>query len=102
MQNKSNTMKACIQGATYCSDDQSFAHFTQSVDVKVNPLFHHVHNLSYTASGYGKRIPTQYMVKFNGKWRRVYCKVYSNNGTLYIGKLNAIGERLIVQINNEG
>lgn len=38
------------------------------------------------ASGYGSRIPTQYMVKYNNRWHRVYCICYSNSGTLYIGK----------------
>jgi hypothetical protein len=42
--------------------------------------------LQFTASGYGSRVPTAYMVEVNGKWRRVYCKIYSNIGTLYIGK----------------
>lgn len=37
-----------------------------------------------TRSGYGKAIPTRYMVRFNGKWRRVYCRIFSNIGTLYI------------------
>ena len=45
--------------------------------------------LSYTASGYGRRIPTRYMVQVNGKWRRVYCCQISNAGTCYIGKLDA-------------
>lgn len=37
-----------------------------------------------TQTGYGKAIPTRYMVKFNGRWQRVYCCIYSNSGTLYI------------------
>jgi hypothetical protein len=37
------------------------------------------------ATGYGKRIPTQYMVRtIDQKWRRVYCICYSNSGTLYV------------------
>jgi hypothetical protein len=44
--------------------------------------------LTYTASGYGRRIPTRYMVQVNGKWRRVYCCQISNAGTCYIGKLS--------------
>lgn len=96
-----NTMQAYIHGSTYNTNGDVSCCFTVDVDVKIKPMLHHVHNLSYTASGYGKRIPTQYMVKFNGKWRRVYCKIYSNNGTLYIGQLNVVGERLIVIIDNE-
>jgi hypothetical protein len=52
------------------------------------PLYAHIHGLSYTASGYGKRIPTRHMVRYMGKWRRVYCCIYSNIGTCYIGKLS--------------
>lgn len=53
--------------------------------LKHKPLPHHVAGLSYTASGYGSRIPTEYMVWLNGKWRRIYCRIYSNIGTLFIG-----------------
>ena len=37
------------------------------------------------ADGYGRKIATDYMVRFNGKgpWLRVYCCCYSNSGTLY-------------------
>ena len=45
-------------------------------------------NLSYTASGYGNKIPTRYMVRFANKWRRVYVAVWSNVGTCYIGNLS--------------
>jgi hypothetical protein len=40
----------------------------------------------YTASGYGAKIPTEYMVKVNGenRWRRIYCCIYSNSGILYV------------------
>ena len=33
---------------------------------------------------YGDKIPTQYMVFIDNKWRRVYCRVYSNSGTCYV------------------
>ena len=44
--------------------------------------------LSYTRSGYGKKIPTGRMVKLPGEktWRRVYCCIYSNAGTCYVTK----------------
>ena len=38
----------------------------------------------YTASGYGNKIPTQRMVKYMGKWRRIYSRIFSNAGTCYI------------------
>lgn len=56
------------------------------VEYKEKPLWWQTRGLSFTASGYGARIPTKYMVKYNKKWRRVYCIVYSNSGTLFIGK----------------
>jgi len=42
----------------------------------------------YTASGYGRKIPTTRMVKLPGdhRWRRVYCCIYSNVGTCYVLK----------------
>ena len=58
----------------------------EEVEYKYAPLDWQTRGLSYTASGYGARIPTPHMVRYNGKWRRVYCKIYSNIGTLYIGK----------------
>lgn len=41
--------------------------------------------LFYSASGYGRAIPTQYMVQLRDKrWRRVYVCCFSNAGTAYI------------------
>ena len=49
------------------------------------PLPHHKLGLSYTASGYGAKVPTEWMVRtINQKWRRVYFIIYNNLGTLYI------------------
>lgn len=62
----------------------SFA--TVSVDLTDAPLWWHLKGLSQTATGYGTRLTTPYKVKFNGRWRRVYCFQFSNVGTLYIGK----------------
>lgn len=59
---------------------------TQSVPVKHAPMAHHLAGLTWTASGYGARIPMPYMVQVLGKWRRVYCRIYSNIGTLFIGR----------------
>ena len=58
------------------------------LEAKDAPLWWQVQGLSYTATGYGKRIPTPNMVKHGGKWRRVYCCIFSNVGTCYIGKLS--------------
>lgn len=34
-----------------------------------------------TVSGYGSKIPTQYMVYWCDKWRRVYCDSYGNGAS---------------------
>lgn len=49
-----------------------------------------------SATGYGSRIPTAYMVRVNNRWRRVYCCIFSNSGTLYIGPFKA---GIVVQID---
>lgn len=40
--------------------------------------------LMFTASGYGRKIPTRWKVKVNSRWCRVYCCIYSNSGTCYV------------------
>lgn len=47
-------------------------------------LAHHKAGKSYTTTGYGSKIPTTSMVQYDGRWRRIYCVIYSNSGTLYI------------------
>ena len=86
-----------IHGATHGTNGEYSNSFTVSVDHKEQPLWWQTKGLTFTATGYGSRIPTRYMVLFNGKWRRVYARCYSNNSTLYIGKLSTVGERLIVR-----
>lgn len=39
--------------------------------------------LQETASGYGKRLNSGYMIDFNGKLYRVYTTIFSNNGTCW-------------------
>jgi hypothetical protein len=48
-----------------------------------------------TQSGYGSRIPTDYIVKYLGRWHRVYCRIFSNIGTTYI---RSRGEQILVDI----
>lgn len=43
----------------------------------------------YSATGYGAKIPTRYMVRFGPRWRRVYMAQFGNAGTAYIGKPGA-------------
>lgn len=45
-----------------------------------------------TVSGYGGKIPTRYMIKYAGRWHRVYSMAYGNSATPYIRK----GGRVLV------
>ncbi len=55
-----------------------------TLETKVDMMPHQERGLSYTATGYGHKIPTTYKVKHNNRWKRVYCRVFSNIGSLYI------------------
>lgn len=79
-------MKAYWKTCAIRSDGTRDSFLTQSVPVKYAPMAHHLAGLTWTASGYGARIPMPYMVRVHGKWRRVYCRIYSNIGTLFIGR----------------
>lgn len=37
-----------------------------------------------TVSGYGGKIPTRFMLRYDNMWRRVYMMQYGNSGTPYI------------------
>lgn len=74
------------------------SYHTQPVELKEKPLPWQLAGLTYTASGYGARIPTRWMVRFDGRWRRVYCIQYGNAGTLFIGP--KFDECLTVQIQH--
>lgn len=73
---------------------------TEQVEVMRSPMRQHRAGLSFTASGYGEKIPTEYMVKWRNRWRRVYCRIFSNSGTLYIRVPDATstGGRIVVGI----
>ena len=66
---------------------QGETRFTAPAEAR--PLWWQEKGLSYTASGYGRKIPTRYMVQLNGRWRRVYCCIFSNVGTCYVGNLSS-------------
>ena len=58
---------------------------TVRVEARETPLWWQERGLSFTASGYGARIPSRVMVRWAGRWRRVYVACYGNAGTAYIG-----------------
>ena len=63
-------------------------HQVSAHEAKEAPTAWQALGLQESATGYGKRLTTRHMVQYRGKWRRVYCCVYSNVGTCYIGKLS--------------
>lgn len=67
----------------------------KQLETFISPTWWQLKGLSYTATGYGAKIPTQYMVKHNNRLKRVYCRIFSNCGSLYIinkGQCIAIDE----------
>lgn len=58
----------------------------EDLESKDDLLPHHQAGRQYTATGYGRKIPTTRMVRLPGspRWRRVYCCIYSNIGTCYV------------------
>lgn len=62
---------------------------TVRVEARDRPLWWHTAGRSFTASGYGLKIPSRLQVLWEGKWRRVYVCQISNAGTAYIGKPGA-------------
>ena len=61
-------------------------YYLDELEHKVKPLWWQERGLMYTATGYGRKIPTDKMVKIPGspRWRRVYCCIFSNAGTCYV------------------
>ena len=51
-----------------------------------------------SVTGYGGKIPTRYMLRYEGRWHRVYMMQYGNSGTPYIKHK---GEDLVLSIHAE-
>lgn len=51
-----------------------------------------------SATGYGRKIPTAYMLQYEGRWHRVYMMQYGNSGSAYLLKY---GEVLFLEIETE-
>ena len=49
---------------------------------------------SYSAAGYGKKIPTSRVLYLFGRMHRIYCTIYSNAGACWI---NMGGKRVLVE-----
>ena len=61
-------------------------YYLDELEHKTKELWWQTKGLMYTATGYGRKIPTDKMVKLpgSGHWRRVYCCIHSNIGTCYV------------------
>ena len=61
-------------------------YWLDELESKVSLLWWQERGLSYTSTGYGRKIPTDKMVRLPGsnRWRRVYCCIFSNSGTCYV------------------
>lgn len=75
-------MKAYVQTKCERPDESFDCYQTTSVPVKTTDRPWK----GRTQSGYGRALPTDYMVLWNGRWQRVKCICFSNSGTLYIGR----------------
>lgn len=53
-------------------------------EVKEKMLDWQKRGLMQTATGYGSKLVTSKMLRYNGIWHRIYCMCYSNSGTNYI------------------
>ena len=67
--------------ATLHTHDKSPSIETEALE---RPLPHHIAGVSFTATGYGRKIPTPFVVRYRNRWRRVYCAVFGNAGSAYI------------------
>lgn len=61
-------------------------YLTPAFTLRESRLWWQRQGLSYTASGYGSKIPTGYLIKLQGEGReyRVYAVCYSNAASFYI------------------
>ena len=67
----------------HCCSHNEGLHITQR-DRLWSPLWFHERGLQETASGYGRKLHTPYMLCVGKRLYRVYCCIFSNSGTRYI------------------
>ena len=90
---------AFLHGRAFRKDGSIDSLWTEEVHAERVPMAHHKLGLQWTATGYGKRIPSPWMVYWRGRWRRVYVCQFSNSGTAYIGEwITGRGAEITVQI----
>jgi hypothetical protein len=65
-------------------------------DLIYNPPAWMRRGLQETASGYGRRLNSGYLIRFNRRIYRLYVTIFSNNGTMWF---KAGGRQIIVNAN---
>ena len=86
-------MNLYLQHVAVRADGTRDSFCTEAVEARESPLWWQLQGLQQTASGYGRKLTTTRMVRYLGRWHRVYVACWSNNGTAYI---IARGERITV------
>ena len=79
-----NTKQAFLHFGGPFTTEQPAPRQTIEVEYKEDFTWWQKRGLLYTSTGYGRKIPTTYKVKFENRWYRVYCCIYSNSGVCYI------------------
>jgi hypothetical protein len=59
-------------------------HSQEEIELVFEPLWWQKQGLMYTASGYGKKIPSHWVTYWKGQRRRVYITIWSNSGVAWI------------------
>lgn len=64
----------------------SIEYVSKGFEAKIEELPWQKLGLTWTATGYGRKIPSSRMIKLHGEsiWRRVYVVCYSNAGSSYV------------------
>ena len=75
------TVNATVFVPSYRAGGSDILHFAPIIE---RPLQHHKLGLSYTATGYGSKLPTRFMLRYNGRLYRVYSSCFSNVSREYI------------------
>ena len=65
-------------------------------DLVDDPLWWQKKGLQETASGYGRKLRTSRKIWFDGKLRRIYCTIFSNNGSTWITAKETKGGKVYV------
>jgi hypothetical protein len=65
-------------------DGKKIEYLPDGLEMKEKMLWWQKRGLSQTSTGYGSKLTSTKMVRYNDRWYRVYVMCYSNNGSAYI------------------